>query len=271
MMEYVPGGDLSSHLGLTGRFSETQTRQIMMQMILALRELDRCGLVHGDIKPENILLATDGTIRLADFGLAFSTRRQDTRHKATLGTPEYMAPEQVTDHIKGPESDIWALGVCMYEFLTGLPPFYADTPDAILTAISAHEQIDWTAVSVPLSQAAKMLIDRMLDSSRVTRVTIKGTGWRCFWVVSLPATDISRLDFFAGCCWSQPPRIELPTMAERDIFAERNRRYGTSKFYGLAVLNSETVSYERPSELYTDHERIELSKLFPIKNLDRLQ
>ncbi|TEB14655.1 protein serine/threonine kinase, partial [Perkinsus sp. BL_2016] len=117
MMEYVEGGDLSSNLEISGRFSEETVRSILAQLLLALKELKKHRIVHGDIKLENILYSfEDGRIKLADFGLAFV---ENNPRKTAHGTPEYMAPEQILESKVGFESDMWATGICTYEMLLG--------------------------------------------------------------------------------------------------------------------------------------------------------
>src|SRR5262249_60375336 len=95
----------------------------------AMTAVHRAGIAHRDLKPQNVLIAADGTPKVTDFGIAKTTRGSDS-HTETgiiLGTPSYMAPEQAEGRTKevGPEADVWALGALLYECLTGKPPVLA--------------------------------------------------------------------------------------------------------------------------------------------------
>ena len=94
-------------------------------MLLALAEAHRCGIVHRDVKPENVLIADDGRVKVADFGLAraFNSATQHTRTQGVLiGTVSYLAPELIVDGKADPRSDVYAAGVLLYEMLTGRKP-----------------------------------------------------------------------------------------------------------------------------------------------------
>jgi len=123
-MEYVPGEDLKSMIKMTRQLSAGQVIFIAKQICKGLAEAHRLGVVHRDLKPQNIIIDKEGNARIMDFGIARSTKEKGlTGVGVMIGTPEYMPPEQVegkeTDH----RSDIYALGVIMYEMATGRLPF----------------------------------------------------------------------------------------------------------------------------------------------------
>jgi WD40 repeat protein len=128
-MEYVDGGTLARGGG-TPRPSQ-QAARLVKTLAWATHYAHGKGVVHRDLKPANVLLAVDGTPRIADFGLAklLVGGHQVTQTGAVLGTPSYMAPEQADGRNKevGALADVYALGVILYELLTGRPPFKADT------------------------------------------------------------------------------------------------------------------------------------------------
>jgi len=131
-MEYVPGEDLKSTIIRVGQLSVGKAIFIARQICEGLAEAHRLGVMHRDLKPQNIMLDKDGNARIMDFGIARSlTTKGITDSGVIIGTPEYMSPEQVegkeTDH----RTDIYTLGVILYEMVTGRVPFKGDTPLSI--------------------------------------------------------------------------------------------------------------------------------------------
>lgn len=138
VMEYVPGPTLKDRLrelnARNERMSLAEVRRIFSALFAALRYAHQAGVVHRDLKPTNIILAEDGRVVLTDFGLAKLVGSTiHTASMAMIGTPAYMAPEQAQSGSVDLRSDIYALGVILYELLTGSLPFEADTPFAMIT------------------------------------------------------------------------------------------------------------------------------------------
>ena len=132
VMEYASGGPLSDLLR-RGPLPVERACEIGAQIAAALQVAHKHGIVHRDLKPSNILLARDGRPLLMDFGVALvGTRTRLTRAGTAVGTPEYMSPEQAQGLPVGERSDIYSLGILMYEMLTGDVPFASDTPLATL-------------------------------------------------------------------------------------------------------------------------------------------
>ena len=127
IMDYVPGGSVKDRLAANGALPIAEAVSIAAQIALALEVAHRYGVIHRDIKPDNIMFDADGTPKLADLGVAKFT---DDEHKTTvtttgmiIGTPAYMAPEQMMDsHHIDARADIYALGIVLYEMLTGKRP-----------------------------------------------------------------------------------------------------------------------------------------------------
>jgi eukaryotic-like serine/threonine-protein kinase len=132
VMEYVPGASLREVLGATGRLEAGQATDILGQVLQALDHAHRRGIVHRDLKPENIVLTPDGRAKVADFGLARAYLNPTTTRTLTvIGTPEYLAPEQVSGEPVDPRSDLYSLGIVAFELLVGDPPFSGPTPFAV--------------------------------------------------------------------------------------------------------------------------------------------
>ena len=133
--EYVQGQNLQSYLANEGRPSLPQCLHIMKCVALALQTAAEGGVVHRDIKPDNILITHKGEIKVTDFGLAqLAQGDQDlnlTQVGTTLGTPMYMSPEQVKGSRIDHRSDIYSLGVTCYHMFSGRPPFTGDSPIAV--------------------------------------------------------------------------------------------------------------------------------------------
>ncbi len=128
VMEYLPGITLRELMREQRRLSTTQTITIMDAILSGLAAAHRAGIVHRDVKPENVLLAEDGRIKIGDFGLARATTANTASGQMLLGTIAYLAPELVTRGSADARSDIYALGIMLYEMLTGEQPYKGEQP-----------------------------------------------------------------------------------------------------------------------------------------------
>ena len=133
-MEYVAGGSLR---GLVGRLELPQVCGVVEGVLAGLQHAEAQRIAHRDLKPENLLLTRRGNVKIADFGIARAYDALTQRLTApgmAIGTPAYMAPEQATNDPLGPTTDLYSLGVIVYELLAGRPPFRSDTPVGLLYA-----------------------------------------------------------------------------------------------------------------------------------------
>ncbi|KQX06707.1 MULTISPECIES: Stk1 family PASTA domain-containing Ser/Thr kinase [unclassified Leifsonia] len=148
VMEYLPGITLRDLLKDYGRLTPEQTIDIMSAVLSGLAAAHKAGIVHRDMKPENVLLADDGRIKLGDFGLARAASANTATGQALLGTIAYLSPELVTRGVADARSDIYALGIMMYEMLTGEQPFVGEAPMQIAYQ-HANEQVPRPSSRVP--------------------------------------------------------------------------------------------------------------------------
>src|SRR5215472_2355195 len=135
VMELVEGTDLRRYLRSRGMLAVDRVVIIAHDIALGLGAAHRRQIVHRDVKPQNILVGRDGSIKLTDFGIASVYKdindERLTTTGMTLGTVQYYAPEQAQGEIVSPAADVYALGIVIYEMMTGRPPFDGDTPVAV--------------------------------------------------------------------------------------------------------------------------------------------
>ncbi|MBV9092973.1 MAG: PASTA domain-containing protein [Streptosporangiaceae bacterium] len=131
-MEYVPGRTLKEVVHERGRFAPAAALDIMAGVLEGLAAAHVSGIVHRDVKPENVLLTADGRVKVADFGLARAQAAAGhTSAGLLIGTVAYLPPEQVTGEGSGPRGDVYSAGVMLFELLTGRQPFTGDSPLAV--------------------------------------------------------------------------------------------------------------------------------------------
>ncbi|MBB5491727.1 serine/threonine-protein kinase [Nocardiopsis metallicus] len=133
-MEYVPGQTLRDLLKDRGRLAPKQALNFMASVLAALGAAHQAGMVHRDVKPENVLISKDGRVKVADFGLARAVEQSNqglTRTGTLMGTAAYLAPEQIEKGVADARSDVYAAGIMLYELLTGGQPHTGETPIAI--------------------------------------------------------------------------------------------------------------------------------------------
>ena len=136
VLEYVDGTLLREYLRANAPLQPEEAVRIATQLADALQYCHEQGVVHRDLKPENILIEPAGTVKLVDFGIALlrGARRLTFRRLTTgFGTPDYMAPEQVQGDRGDARTDVYALGVMLYEMLTGDVPYHGDNPLAVMS------------------------------------------------------------------------------------------------------------------------------------------
>ncbi|XWS48230.1 hypothetical protein CRYUN_Cryun13aG0056600 [Craigia yunnanensis] len=206
VMEYLNGGDLYSLLRNLGCLDEEVARVYIAEVVLALEYLHSLHVVHPDLKPDNLLIAHDGHIKLTDFGLSkvglidsiddlsgpavsgtsllddeqpqlSASEHQQVRRKkrSAVGTPNYLAPEILLGTGHGATADWWSVGVILFELMVGIPPFNAEHPQIIFDNI-LNRKIPWPRVPEEMSLEAKDLMDRLLTEDPHQRLGARGAS-----------------------------------------------------------------------------------------------
>ncbi|KAK9115140.1 hypothetical protein Syun_021937 [Stephania yunnanensis] len=206
VMEYLNGGDLYSLLRNLGCLDEDVARVYVAEIVLALEYLHSLRVVHRDLKPDNLLIAHDGHIKLTDFGLSkvglinstddlsgpavsgttllaeeepqvsvSEEQRQRRQKRSAVGTPDYLAPEILLGTGHGATADWWSVGVILFELIVGIPPFNAEHPQMIFDNI-LNRNIPWPRVPEEMSYEAQDLIDRLLTEDPNQRLGANGAS-----------------------------------------------------------------------------------------------
>jgi serine/threonine-protein kinase len=169
-MEYVEGENLKSFIRRSGQLAPRKAISLARQVCEGLAEAHRLGIIHRDLKPQNIMIDREGSARIMDFGIARFTESEGlTGSGVVIGTPEYMAPEQAETKDVDKRADLYALGVILYEMVTGSVPFEGETPLAVLIK-HRHETPRDPQQSNPLvSEALTQLILKCLQKDKTRR------------------------------------------------------------------------------------------------------
>ncbi len=169
-MEYVSGEDLKSLIHRIGALSIGKAVSIARQICEGLAEAHRVGVVHRDLKPQNIMIDRDGNSRIMDFGIARSVKGKGiTGANVMIGTPDYMSPEQVDGKDPDVRSDIYSLGIVLFEMLTGRLPFEGETPLSIAVKQKSEAPPDPRKFNPQIPEALKQAVLKCLDKSRDKR------------------------------------------------------------------------------------------------------
>ncbi|OSX59795.1 hypothetical protein POSPLADRAFT_1172041 [Postia placenta MAD-698-R-SB12] len=197
VMEYVSGGDLMLHIQRK-QFSLRQAKFYASEVLLALEYFHANGIIYRDLKLDNILLTTDGHVKVADYGLCKEDMPYGSTTSTFCGTPEFMAPEILLEQRYGRAVDWWAFGVLMYEMLLGQSPFRGDDEDEIFDAILEDEPL----YPITMPRDAVSVLQKLLTRDPKRRL---GSG-------EADAEEIKRHPFFKDVNWDDVhnKRIQPP-------------------------------------------------------------
>ncbi len=169
VMEYVNGTDLKSLVTQRGPLDPAKAAEYAQQVCAALSVAHGYDVIHRDIKPHNIVLTPDGTIKVMDFGIARAGNTTMTQTNSVLGTAQYISPEQAQGKPIGPASDLYSLGVTLYEMVTGRLPFDADTPVATALAQVNEEPVPPRQIRGSIPPALEAVILRAMRKNPAER------------------------------------------------------------------------------------------------------
>ncbi|XP_059640675.1 probable serine/threonine protein kinase IREH1 isoform X2 [Cornus florida] len=260
VMEYLNGGDLYSLLRNLGCLDEDVARVYIAEVVLALEYLHSLRVVHRDLKPDNLLIAHDGHIKLTDFGLSkvglinstddlsgpavsgtslmgedepqlsLSEHQRERRKKrSAVGTPDYLAPEILLGTGHGTTADWWSVGVILFELIVGIPPFNAEHPQTIFDNI-LNRNIPWPGVSEEMSPEAQDLIDRLLTEDPNQRLGARG------------ASEVKQHPFFRDINWDTLARQKAAFVPASESALD------TSYFTSRYSWNTSDEHFYAPSE-----------------------
>ena len=246
VMEYVPGGSLRALLQQQeGPLTLQQSLELFAGVADGLEYIHHSGLVHRDLKPDNILLGEDRHPKIGDFGLAIKLEDQSriTKSGMILGTYSYLSPEQILSRDVGPSADLYALGCCMYEAITGRPLFSADTEFALLNSHLRQTPIPPRQVRLDIPAELDTLILRLLqknpgerpESAAEVAITLRKLQKSLRQVWSLPVVGRDEIlqqleDHLRPCLLRQPVAVLLtappglgPTSVVRQLVTRLQR------------------------------------------------
>lgn len=175
VMEYVEGDNLKNLIRSQGALPDDRTIQIARQVSDALEHAHENNIVHRDVKPQNILITSSGRAKLTDFGIARgATAATLTQTDAIVGSVHYLSPEQAQGETVGPQSDIYSLGIVLYEMVTGVLPFQGDTPISVALKHIQDEPVRPSGLNPAVNPRLEKIITRAMAKNPSGRYETAG-------------------------------------------------------------------------------------------------
>ncbi len=170
VMEYVEGHTLKEYIDANGMLSWQETVEYAIQICSALDRAHKNGIIHRDIKPQNIILTNDGVLKVTDFGIARATSNETTNvGESTMGSVHYFSPEQARGGYTDAKSDIYSLGIVMYELITGILPFNGESPIAIAIKHMQEKPVSPKEFNISIPLAVESIILKAMSKEQGLR------------------------------------------------------------------------------------------------------
>jgi eukaryotic-like serine/threonine-protein kinase len=171
VMEYVPGQNLKNLIKQNGKFNVEEAVRLMVQACAGVGYAHRAGLVHCDIKPHNMIVTPDQRLKVTDFGIAraLTSIMPDERTDVVWGSPQYFSPEQAAGLAPSPASDVYSIGVILYEMLTGKLPFNSDDPTELARLHRETQPVPPSQFNSEISLALEQIILKILSKEPAAR------------------------------------------------------------------------------------------------------
>lgn len=222
VMEYVPGEHLKSLLKKRGRFSIDETLSLMVQACAGIGYAHRAGLVHCDIKPHNMLITPDMRLKVADFGIAraLASIQPEEKSEVVWGSPQYFSPEQAAGAAPSPASDVYSLGVVMYEMLTGQLPFTATSAETLARLHRELPPPSPSQINPAIPPALEQILIKVLSKEPAARYRTADQLGRVlvsFSQQSNSATSLISLDLPAAVELATPPQAVTTQTPRKEI------------------------------------------------------
>jgi serine/threonine protein kinase len=173
IMEYLSGGEIYYHLRKTKYFSEKTAKFYLAQLVCVLDFLHENGIIYRDLKPENLVLDSNGYLKLTDFGIAKNNIKPGNTTNTFCGSAEYLSPEMIKGDYYNQSVDIWSLGIVFFEMLIGVPPFFDKNIDKLYKKIFFNDPNYNINKNVKPSEQSIDLINKLLTKNQKERISIK--------------------------------------------------------------------------------------------------
>lgn len=171
IMEYVPGTNLKTMIRDQEKIQVDKSLDLIIQASLGIGYAHRAGLIHCDIKPHNMLVTPDGRLKVTDFGIAraLTTILPDEKNTYVWGSPQYLSPEQATGLSQSPASDVYSLGVVLYEMLTGKLPFFSKDASELTRMHKEVIPIPPKTLNSEIPQSLDQIVVKVLSKEQTSR------------------------------------------------------------------------------------------------------
>jgi serine/threonine-protein kinase len=171
VMEFIPGTDLKTIIKRRGRFTIDEAIELISQACDGIGYAHRAGLVHCDVKPQNMLVTPDNRLKVTDFGIAraLSSIHPDEQSSVVWGSPQYFSPEQAAGNAPSPASDVYSLGIILYEMLTGKLPFISNDPHELTRMHQSVQPVPPSRHNSKIPQPLEQIILKILSKEPSAR------------------------------------------------------------------------------------------------------